>query len=236
MQFNVAIGERPDAAEAVLIGGIVDPGALCHVDAKAGSTNTGGIYIGEDKAVYRGIELNEFCIDFERGIELERADEIGTVEGNSHIGVEGIAALFRAPGGRGARRAEHAPQRPSGVISGTFIDAFDRLNIAVGKKGVGGTVEKEIVGKGVSSAVGAAIDPKMGLQRNRVHVAAIEDELVVVVAGVNGPGDHHLPFVGYALDALSLLFGAREDRKEHGRKNADDGDDDEQLDEGERGS
>jgi hypothetical protein len=58
----------------------------------------------------------------------------------------------------------------------------------------------------------------------RGRIAPVQDQVLIVVAGINRPGQDQLFLVVHALDAGRLHFRADQRRQQQGRQNGDDRD------------
>lgn len=138
--------------------------------------------------------------------------------------------------------AERSLDRRDEIVRRTFEDVFGFCDVR-GYASVFVAYQEIYVGvvcasTSIYSPIEPALnptDPPLRVARNSGVWSAVlsrtavesDDDPVGVVMKIHVPSHHELPFVVHAIDTLRLLFRFAQRRQQHGRKNGDDGDDNE---------
>ncbi len=91
-----------------------------------------------------------------------------------------------------------------------------------------------VIGRAVEfqppSAPGLGIELGDAINPTGLVVTVVGRNAIVIVLGIHDPGSAHLLEIVQTIDALSFGLGSVQGWQKHGRKNGDDGDDYQQLD------
>ena len=145
-----------------------------------------------------------------------------TCAGRGHVVVHGIAAQL----GKTVTGATE-----NCLLCGTEVD-FSGANIAR-ERGFLWIDQEAGITKTGSVTVNRGIDPTKSA---RIVAPQIEDDVTAVVIHIHHPGEVELLVIIDATGAVSLSFGFGECGEEKAREDGNNGNDDEQLDESERGA
>ena len=237
--FGVAIGEGKAAGTVVEAGGEVAPlGIWVRVDEEVAVVDAVGVFVEEGVdlgGVRDGAEAEVLAVAAEMGVIAGTGGVFGPGRVDAEEGVEGDAAdavgeaaLFLDGGEVIVGRAFVELVGAAGVFGEEAL--FDEEGVGVvGVGGGGGAPGHDVVAPVLEFAGGfgsvAAFESFL--------LAEVIDAAVVVVAGVELPGEAELFGVAHAEDAMGFCLGFGKGREKHAGEDGDDGNDDEEFDEGE---